>query len=127
MKTAVKNKTKQIFIICPVRGVTEEEKLFLNHYVNEQERKGIKVYYPPRDTDQTDPVGTEILSQNNHGIKNADEVHIYWNGKSIGSSFDFGEAYALRKPIILINPEAIKSRIIPGVKSFESVLMALRR
>jgi len=33
----------------------------------------------------------------------ADEVHVHWNPESKGSHFDFGMAFALHKPIHLIN------------------------
>ena len=49
-----------------------------------------------------------------------DEVHVYWNGKSQGSFFDLGMAFAFEKPIKLINKiEATES------KGFNNVLLKL--
>ena len=39
----------------------------------------------------------------------ADEVHVIWDGRSVGTVFDFGMAFALRKPIkiVYIEPKTI--------------------
>jgi hypothetical protein len=124
-KGNAKTKTKRIYILCPVRDAIHEERQLLDAYVANQEKQGTLVYYPPRDTDQSDPIGTKIMRQNSEGVRTADEVHIYWNGKSAGSLFDFGMTYILDKPIVLINPEAIKKMTVPGKKSFENTLIAL--
>jgi len=114
---------KKIFLICPVRGVTDEEKEFLNNYLINLESTGYRVHYPPRDTNQDDPIGINICSQNRDAIKKADEIHIYWNSKSEGSLFDFGMAFMAEKPIRLINPEILQT----DKKSFQNVLIALNK
>jgi nucleoside 2-deoxyribosyltransferase len=110
----------KIFIICPVREVTPEEKEIIAKHVFELEADGHKVHWPQRDTDQNDPNGVYICKQNRDAILKADEIHIYWNGKSAGSLFDFGMTFALRKPIKLIN-QINKTEN----KSFENVLKTL--
>ena len=98
----------------------------MENYVKKLEEKGYKVHYPPRDTNQKDPNGYYICLQNREAIVNADEVHIYWNGKSSGSKFDFGMVfmvnYFTKKPIVIINKEDVKKT---PYKSFENVLLTL--
>ena len=129
-------KHKNIFLICPVREMTDEEKEFLNRYMNILENRDHKVHFPPRDTNQVDQEGgINICSQNRIAIIRADEIHIYWNPKSQGSLFDVGMAFmALRlfksKRIKIINRKDVekivdeqKAKGIP--KSFEMVLLKL--
>jgi hypothetical protein len=126
---------KQVFIICPVRGATEEENEFLRDYVSGLEMQGYKVHFPPRDTNQTDPTGGyRICSANCAAIRNASEVHIYWTKKSQGTLFDIGisfdENQQNKKPIRLINRKDVESIVnaqkSQGVgKSFEQVLLRL--
>ena len=108
----------KIFIICPVRNATPEEKVELEEYVTKLESDGHDVHYPPRDTDQTDPVGISIIRNNHASLYDSDEVHVYWNGNSIGSLFDIGMLYALHKPLILIKPITSTPH-----KSFENILL----
>lgn len=90
-----------IFVICPVRsGALNEE---VKKYVEEWERKCGSVYWPTRDTDQNDPIGTKICRQNLEGMKACSEVHIFWHPDSKGSHFDLGMAFALNKPIYFVN------------------------
>ena len=101
-----------IFIICPVRNATDEQKKLVADYIKKKENEGNTVYYPARDTDQTDPIGFAICDENFKGMRDADEVHIFWDEKSSGSLFDLGMAFALRKPLKGINevwPTAGKS------------------
>ena len=113
---------KRIFIITPVREITEDETQFLNNYIAQLESQGHKVHFPPRDTDQTDKVGLDICTANREAIRLADEVHIYWNAKSEGSKFDFGMVFMAEKPTTLINREAV---LPTSYKSFQNVLLAL--
>lgn len=48
----------------------------------------------------------EVCDSNRSMIKWADEVHLFWDGRSIGVIFDLGMAFALEKPlkIIHLNP-----------------------
>jgi nucleoside 2-deoxyribosyltransferase len=92
-----------IFIICPVRFATEDQKEDIQNYIDKLEKQGYNVYYPARDTNQTDDTGYRICTDNYNAIKKSDEVHIYFDPNSKGTLFDLGIAFALRKPIRIIN------------------------
>jgi len=113
---------KKIYIICPVRNLTEKEKNKLDKHLHKLWVKGYDIHYPPRDTDQVDPIGFRICSDNFKAIKEADEVHVYWNSLSRGSIFDLGMAFALKKPILLINHDEVKRT---NEKSLTNVLLYL--
>jgi len=91
----------KIYMTCPVKNATEQEKVFLENYVVKLESKGYVVHYPARDTAQTKDY--RVFETNIAAIKNADEIHVFWNGQSMGSCADVGKAFALGKPIRLIN------------------------
>ncbi|MBR9702607.1 hypothetical protein GOV10_01095 [Candidatus Woesearchaeota archaeon] len=93
---------KNIYMLCPVRKATKEEKQFLDQYVADLEAEGHSVHYPPRDADQSDPSGLEICLTHYYALRYSDEAHIYWTG-SEGSVFDFGMIFMAGKPIVLIN------------------------
>lgn len=107
----------RIFVICPVRGITESEQDAIEVYVAGLENDHY-VYWPLRDTPQDDPTGVEICRLNREAIADCDEVWVWWNPDSAGSKFDLGMAWALYKPIRLI------WRCIPTPhKSFENVML----
>ncbi len=121
---------KRAYIICPVRGITEEENQLLRRYVQGLEERGFAVHFPPRDTEQEDPEGGfNICIQNYQAMVEADEIHYYFNPKSQGSLFDFGIAFALHmaegKPVRLINREAVleMAETAPAKKGFEFVVL----
>jgi len=115
---------KSVFIICPVRNLTDHEKRIIENYISNLEREGYNVHYPPRDTNQKDPIGLNITTENREAIKNSDRIDIYWNPKSSGSLFDLGMAFAYKKPIKLIN----ENDVLPTEKkSFENVLLELNK
>lgn len=116
---------KRIFLICSVRDATDEEKKVQQEYVQKLEDTGHKVYWPPRDTNQDDPIGLRICQDNRKVIYFADEVHILWSEKSQGSLFDFGMAFAMAKKIVLANVDVVKPT--DGKKSFNNVLLALNK
>jgi len=120
---------KRVFLICPVRGVTQAEQIELADYVRTLEDNGCRVHYPPRDTNQDDPVGDRICRQNRAAILAADEVHVYWvNGettRSTGSYFDFGMALMAEKPLYLANPDDVL--LTSGRKGFNNVLRRLAK
>jgi hypothetical protein len=114
---------KKIYILCPVRNITEEQKKIIDDYVESIEwltrevegdglaegcwfkkkiRKIANVHYPPRDVNQNDKTGISICKQHLKAMKKCDEVHIFWDNTSKGSHFDFGMAFALGKKIKLI-------------------------
>lgn len=91
------------YFLCPVRGQGPAEMVAQLAYVEELEAKGWKIHWPPRDTQQDDPSGGwNICNQNMQAIKAAERVFIYWDGKSYGSHFDLGIAFAFRKPITVV-------------------------
>ncbi|HXK37743.1 MAG TPA: hypothetical protein VJ579_01620 [Candidatus Paceibacterota bacterium] len=112
----------RIFLICPVRNITDEEKIAIERYVSDLELAGQIVHWPLRDTDQNDPIGFRICEDNRRAIELADEVHVWWNAASKGSFFDFGMTFALGKKIVLAN---IASLVRTPEKSFENVLLAV--
>ena len=64
-----------------------------------EELLGEKCYIPGRDTNQ-EVFGDEILRQNYEGMSASDnDVWAVWDGKSHGSLFDMGMAYAMGKQI----------------------------
>lgn len=105
------------FLICPVRGVNPATQ---QKWVDQIEAEGYRLHWPPRDTDQSDPVGLQICEANTTAIWQADVVFVVWDGKSQGCLFDLGVAFAYSKPIRVLEVPAIE----PGVKSFQAMLHA---
>lgn len=104
------NLEEEIYLTCPVRKASKEDRLFLAKYVNELEKSGTGVYYPAWDTTQKDDIGLKICSENRQGIYNAKQgIHKYLSGTSEGSMFDDGMSFMADKPIKLINPEEIEN------------------
>lgn len=97
-------KEKKIFIICSVRGASDEYREKLEQYVSDLEERGYKIHLPHRDTNQQ-ARGIEICKQNMEAIKEADEVHIFYNHTSQGTHFDMGVAFALGKDIVVVENE----------------------
>ncbi len=95
---------KKIFIICSVRGASWEYQLELESYVEDLEERGCKVHLPHRDTNQQ-ARGLDICKQNMEAIKQADEVHVFYNHTSQGTHFDMGVAFALGKDIVVVQNE----------------------
>ena len=107
-------KPKTTFLICPVRGVDPKE---TENIVKDLEDKGTKVHWPPRDTNQDDPIGFDICTQNKQAIKDADEVHVVWDEKSQGCLFDLGMAFSMDKKINIVDiPEETSQ------KSFQNMI-----
>ena len=116
------NLEKRIFMICPVRDATNEEKQFLQDYMSRLESQWHKVHYPARDTNQDDPFGLNICSENRQAIRDADEIHIYWTKKSKGTLFDIGMMFMAGKPVVLINRVDLERT---PHKSFQNVLLEI--
>ena len=109
--------SKTIFIICSVRGATREYKEKLEQHAAYLELQGYKVHLPHRNTKQ-DQQGIDICRDNMWAIIAADEVHVFYTPDSRGTHFDLGVAFALRKPIIVV-----ESSESPGVgKSFARMI-----
>lgn len=92
-------KTMKIFVIHPVREISEQWKDGLGEYVKSLEKQGHSVYDPIRDTNQNDNTGLTICETNRKAIEDTDEVHIAWDNKSTGCLFDIGITFALKKRI----------------------------
>lgn len=76
-----------IYIVCPVRGVTEFQHELIEKYIHKLEEQGHTVYWPEIDTEQN--AGTfSICSNNQTAIEMSDEVHVYFEPTSEGSIFD---------------------------------------
>ena len=108
---------KKIFIICTVRNATPEYIERLEAYVSKLEELGNDVYAPHRDTDQQ-MMGYDICSHNFEAMKNAEEVHIFYNPNSQGTHFDMGMAFALGKKITIVENEPLTEG-----KSFQRMLV----
>ncbi|HLC59313.1 MAG TPA: hypothetical protein VJH34_02205 [archaeon] len=111
-----------VFIIMPVRGITDDERKYIDSHIENLKQQGKKVYVPLYHTDQNDPIGFRICTDNMNAIRDAKEVHIYFNPDSQGTLFDTGMMFALGKPLRLINREYVKPT---PTKSFANVLLAL--
>jgi nucleoside 2-deoxyribosyltransferase len=97
------------FLICPVRGVDPATS---EGFVRQLEQSGYQVHWPPRDTNQADDTALRICRENLEAIRNADVVHVVWNGESQGCLFDLGMTFALGKPVVALElppPSAGKS------------------
>lgn len=125
---------RRIFLICPVRGVDQETEKAVANYVQKLESEGTEVHWPARDTDQGDPHGWNICSQNFSAMLSAEEVHVWYhfwhdrNKASIGSVQDFGALLALcklgfTKRVVIANPEAIEPQ---PKKDYRNVLLRLQ-
>ena len=97
-EVGVEDRSTTAFLICPVRGVDPKE---TEDTVKKIENDGTKVHWPHRDTNQDDPIGFDICTQNKEAIKSADKVHVVWDEKSQGCLFDLGMAFAMDKQIVV--------------------------
>lgn len=110
----------KIFIICTVRGASEEYEKMLYDYVDTLETDGHTVHLPVRDTEQEDETGGYIICQDNAAaILYADEVHISYNERSLGTHFDLGVAFALHKKIHVFDQPKIDEE---KPKSFQKMI-----
>ncbi len=99
----------KIFLICPVRNATDEQKKWIEDFVNDKYTEGYIVHAPHLHTVQTDLFdGYAICKQNAEAAASSQEVDIYYDQSSDGSVFDLGVAYALHKPLRLLNIDKIK-------------------
>jgi len=96
--------SKKVYIICSVREATRKVRVKLEDYATKLNVQNIQVYLPHVSTNQ-DGTSIGICEQNVEAIKWADEIHIFYDKTSTGSHFDMGVAFALGKPIKLIENE----------------------
>lgn len=109
-----------VFIICPVRIATDYQKAEINECIEKLKKQGKTVYYPATDTNQIDETGFGICTNNTNAIKNSKEVYIYYDKTSQGSLFDLGVAFALNKPLTIINKKDI---VVTQGKSFANMIL----
>lgn len=107
-----------IFVICPVRNADEAATAEIARWVSRLEAAGNTVHWPARDTNQEDPIGDRICADNRAAIEAADRVALWFDPASQGSLFDIGIAWALRKPVDLLNVVEPTEK-----KSFANVLL----
>lgn len=86
-------------------GSTSYQDKFKEHAA-ELRAEGHDVFIPAFDAHlELDELG--VCAYNLILIEQADEVHVIWDSRSIGTIFDLGMCFALRKPvkIIYLNPK----------------------
>jgi len=89
--------TKTITII----GSSQYYEKMLRHKEQlEHENKFVRVFMPAFDSSSFDEL--QICLYNNARIKEADEIHVFWDQRSMGTLFDLGICFALSKPIKII-------------------------
>ncbi len=108
-----------VFLICPVRAASPEQKERMESYIATLEAQGLRVYYPARDTNQEDETGFRICQDNVTAIQKSKEVHIFFDPTSSGSKFDLGAAFASEKKLVIVNPEEVKQT---EGKSFDNMV-----
>lgn len=104
----------KVFLISPVARATKEVNEKISAYIGGLERRGCKVHWPFRDTNQDDPTGGyEICKTNFKAILGADEIHIWYDESSGGSKFDMGGVFMLvkmlgvKKKIVIANDKEV--------------------
>ncbi|MBE6138912.1 MAG: hypothetical protein E7174_00180 [Firmicutes bacterium] len=98
----------KIFLICPVRNATGNQKKWIENFVKEKNTEGFIIHAPHLHTIQSDLFGGyAICRQNANAVATSEEIDIYYDQSSTGSVFDLGVAYALNKPLLLLNKEEI--------------------
>jgi hypothetical protein len=98
----------KIFLICPVRNATHEQRKWIEDFVVDKYNEGYSIHAPHLHTRQTDLFGGyAICKQNAEAVASSSEIDIYYDQSSTGSVFDLGVAYALHKPLKLLNKDEI--------------------
>jgi nucleoside 2-deoxyribosyltransferase len=84
-------------------------------YAHKMTKKGHEVLLPAID-DSLFKSTLEILEVNKRKMESADEVHMFYDGKSNGTIFDFGMAFAMGKPLFIIYMN--DKSIVDGMKQY---------
>ena len=105
-------KGKKVFIIGTTAYLDK-----MKEYQKKLYKRGVNAKIPKFDHDREDELA--ICEKNREGIEWADEVHIFWDQRSMGTIFDFGMAFALRKPIKIIYLE--KKTFAGVMKKYEKI------
>jgi hypothetical protein len=90
-----------IYIICPVRKISEEQKIEIAEYIEALINQGKEVH-SYLNVEQEDTTGFNIVMSHKEAMQKCNEVHIFWDSSSTGSHVDLGMALALDKKIKLI-------------------------
>lgn len=80
-------------------GSTQYLDKILKHKA-ELEKHGHEVSIPAFDDSELDEL--ELCEHNRDLIKQSDRVDIIWDGRSPGTIFDFGQAFAFEKPVRVV-------------------------
>lgn len=87
-----------IYIISPIKTITEKQANRLEKYVKKLESEGHSIYWPFVDTDQTLDIFS-ISVTNLIAMMKANQIHIAWSEES---KFEYGMAFARNKMVIPI-------------------------
>jgi predicted dehydrogenase len=98
----------KIFVICSVRGASQEYRDRLEKYVSGLEGQGVSVHLPHGDTNQQ-ASGFNICAENASAILASDEVHVFYSPSSQGTHFDMGVAFAHHKKIRVIENGTVEA------------------
>ncbi len=125
----------EIYMLCPVRKATPEEKEFLEAYKQEMIIRGFRAHYPATDTNQeADLGGYRICMDHCEEEERAAQIHTFWNPNSTGSYVDLGTCLYLHwkenKKIKVINRKEVEKTVseheAKGItKSYEHVILYL--
>lgn len=113
----------KIYILCPVRNVTDEQQAAIDSHAAALKAAGHEVHNPRYAVDQNCPTGYSICMGHLEAIREADEVHIFWDAQSYGSHTDLGSAMALDKRLKLIRAFSVDG---PS-KSYLKVIQEIQR
>jgi len=91
---------KKAYLICPVTKLKAREKAEIEKALRKYRRE--YNIYIPYNTDQTS-TAKEIFLRNRVAMYRSQMVFFWYNKTSEGSIFDFGMAYALTRPVIVLN------------------------
>jgi hypothetical protein len=108
-----------VYIICAVRNANPDRLKTIRDYAQDLREAGHRVHFPPDDAPQDDPTGAAICATHLAAMRNADEVHVFWDVESFGSHFDLGMAYALNKRIVPVSCERIDE---PGKSYWKAII-----
>jgi len=109
--------TMNIFLISPVKLANDDNTGVIRKLVSNLEADGHKVHWPLRDTKQ-DAKAIDICRENVAAMRKAHIIYIYFMPGSAGSKFDLGAAFAMGKPIYIVNDVQPTEE-----KSFENLLL----
>jgi hypothetical protein len=100
---------KLVYLLSPVRNVTEEQALIIAEHAKSLNEPGIRLFNPVDDAPQQDATGYNIVMAElnflHEAAKNGGRVDVLWNAggtPSEGSRVDVGMALSLGLPLNLV-------------------------